>query len=130
MWRYFTYKNTLRYIDILQDLVTAYNNRGHQSLNYHAPIAVTKENQHFFWKLQFPKQKVSRSQYKIGDLVRLAKAPGVFDKGYIRTFTREVFIIHQIQNTSPKTYIIRDNSGEVIRGQFYAQELSQVLQDE
>ena len=25
MWRYFTYKNTLRYIDILQDLVKAYN---------------------------------------------------------------------------------------------------------
>ena len=130
MWRYFTYKNTLRYIDVLEDFVTAYNNRGHTSLNNYAPVAVTKGNQHFFWKLQFKKKKVSKAKFKVGDLVRLSKVPGVFDKSYLRTYTKEVFIVDEIQNTSPKTYIIRDNTGELISGQFYAEELSHVLKDE
>ena len=130
MWRYFTYKNTLRYIDVLQDFVTAYNNRGHKTLNNYAPIAVTKGNQRFFWELQFKKQKVSQTHFKTGDLVRLSKLRGVFDKGYIRTFTKEVFIIDKIQPTLPKTYVVRDKKGEVIKGQFYSQELSRVLKDE
>lgn len=132
MWRYFTYKNTLRYIDILQDLVKAYNTRGHRTLNYHTPKSVTKENEQYFWKLQFKQNKKlnSKPQFKVGDLVRLSKLPGVFTKGYMRTFTRELFTIHSIRQTSPITYTIRDKSGEVLHGQFYSAELSLVLKDD
>ena len=31
MWRYFTHKNTRRYIDVLQDVVRAYNHTRHSS---------------------------------------------------------------------------------------------------
>ena len=32
MWRYFTYKNSRLYIDVLQDLVTGYNNAYHSTI--------------------------------------------------------------------------------------------------
>ena len=32
MWRYFTHKNTRRYLDVLQDLVHSYNNTFHRSI--------------------------------------------------------------------------------------------------
>lgn len=43
MWRYFTYKNTRCYIDILQDLVHAYNHTRHSTTKM-VPAAVTLEN--------------------------------------------------------------------------------------
>ena len=43
MWRYFTYKNSKRYIDVLQDLVTGYNN-GYDSTIKMAPSSMTVFN--------------------------------------------------------------------------------------
>ena len=42
MWRYFTYKNSRRYIDLLQDIVT-YNNGYHSTIKM-APSCVTVFN--------------------------------------------------------------------------------------
>lgn len=44
MYRYFLKNRTYRYIDVLQDLVTSYNQRPHRSLGKRAPATVTKEN--------------------------------------------------------------------------------------
>ena len=43
MWKYFTAKNTLVYIDILQDIVHGYNNSHHRSIGQ-APAAVSLLN--------------------------------------------------------------------------------------
>jgi len=44
MYRYFTFKNTLRYIDILQDLVDSYNTTRHRSIGM-SPDEVTVANE-------------------------------------------------------------------------------------
>lgn len=44
MYRYFLKNRTYRYIDILQDLVTSYNQRPHRSLGERAPATVDKNN--------------------------------------------------------------------------------------
>jgi len=44
LYRYFTFKNTRRYIDILQDLVDSYNATRHRSINM-SPEEVTVVNE-------------------------------------------------------------------------------------
>jgi len=44
MYRYFTAKNTRRYIDILQDLIYAYNHSSHRSIGTD-PASVTADNE-------------------------------------------------------------------------------------
>ena len=48
MWRYFTSKKTMRYIDVLQDLVDSYNKSKHRSIQK-KPINVTQKNEREVW---------------------------------------------------------------------------------
>ena len=47
----------------------------------------------------------------------------MFDKGYTRRWTEEVFKISKIQLTIRVTYKITDYNGDKIQGSFYEQEL-------
>ena len=49
MYRYFTSANTLRYDDVLQDLVRGYNASEHSSIGM-APKDVTLKNKRMVWK--------------------------------------------------------------------------------
>lgn len=44
IYRYFTYKNTNRYVDVLPDILHSYNSTWHRSIGM-APVEVTKENE-------------------------------------------------------------------------------------
>ena len=58
MWRYFTAKKTMRYIDVLQDLVDSYNQSKHRSIQK-KPINVTQKNEREVWhtSMENPKRK-------------------------------------------------------------------------
>jgi hypothetical protein len=51
----------------------------------------------------------------------------IFDKGYKHNWSKEIFVVHQVQHTKPTTYLLKDLSGDVVEGAFYAQELSSTL---
>ena len=57
-------------------------------------------------------------KFSIGDQVRITKKKGVFDKGYTSNWTRELFVITEVQDTNPPTYKIQDMNGEEIHGTF------------
>jgi len=88
MWRYFTKSGRYIWIDILPELMTAYNASIHRSIGM-PPINVTEDVEHELWTRQEAKgpQKVtarqSKSIFKVDDEVRLSKAKQVFDKGYL-----------------------------------------------
>ena len=44
MWRYFTNKQSVRYVDVLQDFVRSYNNSFHRTIGM-APSEVNATNQ-------------------------------------------------------------------------------------
>ena len=50
VYRYFSHKETYKYTDILQDLVSNYNNSPHTTLRGRAPIDVTKHKEAHIWK--------------------------------------------------------------------------------
>ena len=45
MYRYFTYKNTRRYVDVLDDMLHSYNNTYHRSIGM-TPAEVNVDNEH------------------------------------------------------------------------------------
>lgn len=93
MWRYFTRHKTRRYVNILPDLVYAYNHSYHRSIK-RAPAEVNASNDLEVWKTLYKKKTSLKSpKFKKGDLVRISKAKRTFEKGYLPNWTRELFTI-------------------------------------
>jgi len=64
-----------------------------------------------------------RPRFKLGDTVRISKYKHVFSKGYTPNWTTELFTIAEVKKTKPITYILKDESDNIIKGGFYEQEL-------
>ena len=129
MFKYFTGHNTVKYIDILQKLVEAYNNRKHSALGI-APNQVTLTNQKAIWLRQYQQHlqryRKATYNYDIGDTVRISKVSRQFRKGYLPGYQKEIFVIHDRMATFPSTYKLRDQEGEILIGSFYERELQKV----
>ena len=131
MWKYFSFKTSYRYIDVLQDLITGYNNAKHRSIAT-APSQVNKSNESIVWKQLYgdtPSRKVE-FKFEVGTKVRVSKAKKIFDKGYVRNWTREIFIIEERLPRTPPVYKIKDLSGEAVEGSFYESELQRVSKED
>ena len=75
LYRYFATANTLKFEDVLQDLVQGYNATPHRSIGM-APQDVT-------WKHLYGKPtKHTKAKFKVGDRVRLNKIHRTFKKSY------------------------------------------------
>ena len=58
------------------------------------------------------------------------KIQKLFAKGYVPNWSEEVFVITEIKNTVPYTYIFNDLKNEQIIGAFYEKELQKTNQEE
>ena len=130
MWRYFDYANTHRYWNVLDDLVDGYNRTYHRSIKM-TPLEVTKFNAQTVWKRLYPelvKRKKSdvKFKFKVGDLVRITRSKGVFEKGYAENWTEEMFKIKRRIARRPPVYTLEEYDGTSIIGTFYEQELQKV----
>lgn len=127
MWKFFTYTNSMRFIEILPDLVCSYNASFHRSIKTR-PILVTVHNEGVIRERLYPKFKTNvKWKFRIADKVRIAESKQIFKKGYLRSWTTEIFKISALLPTSPRTYRITDYDGEPITGTFYEQELQKLL---
>ena len=96
MWRYFTHKNTRRYVDVLQDVVRAYNHTRHTSTRMQ-PAVVTRENARIArenisrrWKNDILKKRSQKIKYCVGDLIRISRAKAAFKKGYKAKWSEDI----------------------------------------
>ena len=92
MWRYFTNKQSVRYADVLQDIVRSYNNTFHRTIGM-APSEVNATNQEEVWQRLYGHESVGIPKYRVGDCVRISKAKRQFKKCYIANWTEELFTI-------------------------------------
>ena len=74
-----------------------------------------------------PLGEFRKPQFKIGDRVRISKYDLSFRKGYKPQFTQEGFVIVEISSRKPRTYTIKDEQDEIIRGKFYQKVLVKVI---
>ena len=93
LYHYFTGVNSLRYIDVLQDIVDSYNNMYHRSIG-RAPATVSLFNvgqvrRKLYGKIERSKPK--HFKFKVGDHVRLSLRKQLFKKGYKMNWTEEIF---------------------------------------
>ena len=130
MWKYFTHAKTRRYIDVLDDLVHAYNHSVHRSIQV-TPASVTKKQEpKIAERLYGSKVKKPKLSVNVGDLVRINKTKRTFDKGYLPNWTTELFKIVHIRQTSPLTVQLEDLGGEKIEGSFYLSEIQPIKDTE
>jgi hypothetical protein len=128
MWRYFTKTNALRYVDVIPRLIRNYNYSYHRSIRM-APAQVTASNQEVVWNTLYAPADVpdDRKMFTEGDRVRLGQARQTFKKGYTPSWTEELFTVSRVNTmTNPITYVLKDDSGEELKGTFYKEELQKV----
>lgn len=128
LYKYFTKSENFRYLNVLKSIVDGYNNTVHSSIGI-SPVKVNKRNRKKVWNYQYKnelKKSKSKFKYKIGDRVRLVKIKKTFGKGYLPSFTQESFQICDRLNTTPLSYKVMDKSSEILKGTFYAEELTKV----
>ena len=51
------------------------------------------------------------SKFKVGDHVVISKYKNIFSKDYTPNWSEEIFVIKEIKNTVPWTYVINDLNG-------------------
>ena len=90
MWRYFTWKNTLKYIDVLGQLVKAYNHSHHRTIQM-KPVKVRGEDESNVWRrLYSSPERPVKFLFKAGDLVRISKRRLTFEKSYLPSWSEEI----------------------------------------
>lgn len=128
MWRYFTMKNTYRYVSVLPKLMYAYNHTRHRSIRM-APSEVHDGNVREVWYnlngMSLAKKKII-PKFKIEDFVRISKEKIKFDKSYDQGWSEEIFKIKFVIPRQPVVYRIEDLHQEEIEGTFYEKELQKV----
>lgn len=135
MWRYFTHKNTHKYIDILQDLIYSYNHSYHSSIKM-CPCDVNSSNIMTVWTNLYDRFKNEKSsedlsaKFNVGDYVRITKYKHIFQKGYESNWSDEIFVVSSVIFRTPRlVYTIKDLQGEEVVGTFYDRELQKVVYD-
>jgi hypothetical protein len=127
MWKYFTHRETLTYVDVLSEMVASYNHAVHRTIGI-PPAEVTWANQTTVSKKLYGRKGPKKScKCSPGDRVRLSKAKHMFKKGYLPNWTEELFTIVRCIETRLPVYLVKDDHGEILEGTFYAEELQKVI---
>ena len=109
-------------IDKLDDIVDEYINTYHRTIKL-KPTDV-KDNTY----INIDKKiNDNDPKFKVGDHVRISKYKNIFAKGYTPNWYEDVFVIKEIKNIVPWTYVINDLNGEEIIGTFYEKELQKIF---
>ena len=125
IWTYFTAHQTRRYLDILPQVLEAYNNTHHRSIG-RAPNQVRKQDEAEIWVRLYGdgnKHAPRVSDAKKGQMVRVSKVKGVFDKGYIPNWSEEHFLVESQRSNPRKVFKLSDKGGEEIKGSWYPEEV-------
>ena len=131
MYKYFTYKNTLCYIDVLPQLVKSYNNTYHRSIKM-KPSEVTKANEDKVWHTLYGNniQMCVRFKFQGGDRVRISKVKRIFKKSYLPNFTEELLTVYKRFPRQVPVYKLKDDAVEILDGTFYEPELQKIINND
>ena len=94
LWTYMSDRGTMRYLDVLAQIVHSFNYSRHRSIGM-APAEVQEHDQDCIWVRLYGDGDTERKQQSIptGAMVRINKSKGVFDKGYMPNWSKEHFTV-------------------------------------
>jgi len=125
--RYFIYKNTYKYIDVLPKFVKEYNATVHSTTGM-APADVSDTDVLTTWNKMSGKadktRRLSMLKFRVGQHVRISKEKMKFAKGGEQNYTTEIFKVSKVVHRTPRpVFELEDLRGQEIEGQFYSEEL-------
>lgn len=131
IYKYLTFKNTNKYVDVLDELVNIYNNRKHRAIGC-APKEVNENNILTIWKYMnrhgykniFNEKK---PKFNVGTLVRISNPKRSFEKGYTKQWSNEIFSVVKVILSYPHTYRISSLDDNELNSLFYEDELQEVF---
>lgn len=119
LYKEFSFQGNYKWLDILPEITTKYNNKVHRTIGM-KPVDVTPTTS---LNVYNHIKVMVKPKFHVGDIVRISKYKGVFDKGYTTNFSTELFKIVKVNVTNPTTYQLEDMDGQPIMGSFYEKEL-------
>ena len=127
----FDKRGNRRWIDVLDDVIANYNKTPHRSIGM-APLDVNDENRDEVYKRLYPKSGVTVvCKLKIGDKVRKIIDKELFDKGYTKKWSDEIYRIKKSrQSNSICWYTITDLNDKEIPGIRYYYQLKLVARND
>jgi hypothetical protein len=131
--RYFTHRNTHRWIDVLQDITSSYNNTYHRTIKM-KPSEVTEDNQNDAWETQYNGPMTYKPdgpfKFDVGDTVRISHLKRTFQREYDERYTGEIFRVHTRKvRARLNVYTLIDFLDEEVQGTFYQPELQKITAD-
>jgi hypothetical protein len=130
MWKYFTHRETLTYVDVLSEMVAFYSHTVHRAIGI-PPAENTWANQATVSKRLYGRKGPCKlCKPSPGDRVRLSKAKRTFKKGYLPNWTKELLTVVKCDETRAPIYLVKDDHGEILEGTFYAEEIPKVIKQD
>ena len=125
--RYFYKNKTKNWLDVLDQFTLNYNNTPHRSIGM-APSDVSEKNREKVYKRMFSHiDDHIKPRLNKGDIVRLLEKKKVFDKGYKRSWSKELYAIAKVhQRSGVVWYNLEDKDGNINPKTRYYWELNKV----
>ena len=125
--KYFYKNKTKNWIDVIHKIVDNYNNTPHSSIGV-APNQVSESNRKQVYKRLYPDLGLRTvCKLKQGDLVRKIINKDIYEKGYTKNWSEEIFIIENIkQSNGVCYYYLKDHSNNILPGIYYYYQLNLV----
>ena len=134
IWTYLSDRGTVRWLNVIQDLVHAYNHSRHRSIGM-APADVKKKDENRLWvRLYGDEDTHLKASISHGAMVRAKSLKTIVDKGYMPNWTKEYFTVSQAlplrRGTKRRVYTLVDyNNGEV-KGSWYPEEIQEITDNQ
>ena len=126
----FKHYNTRRWLEVLPKLIEGYNKSYHRSIDT-MPNKVNEDTEMELWLLKEPTKTDGKlPKVQVGNTVSFSKAKNVFEKGYLPSWTEEVFTVSKVVNSKPPQVKVKVYHGEEIKGSFYMEEVQKVHKPE
>lgn len=132
MWKRFTAENTRNWVTMIDNLVENYNKSFHTTIGMSPVEARMEKNYQIAVENTLSKTNKNmnkKPKFKLNDKVRISRIKSTFEKGYLPNWSEAVYFIHEIKYTTPITYILKDELGEILEGGFYENELQKTDQN-
>ena len=125
--RYFTENNTKKWVDVLDQFVVNYNNTPHRTIGM-APSKVNENNRKEIFRKMYPDiDLIVKPRLDIGDKVRIIRDKSIFDKGYTKNWSEEIYQITGVyQKNGVVWYRLKDSHGLPAKDRKYYWELNLV----
>jgi hypothetical protein len=134
IYTYLSDRGGARWVDVLQDLVKAYNSSNHRTIGM-SPDQVTEKSEDRLWSKMYGDGDTHlKPAIPKGAMVRINKSKGMFDKGYMPNWSKEHFQVREVPQprtgTKRPVYKLEDYAGDGVNGSWYPEELQAITDNQ